>query len=68
MTMWNMERGVMYRCEEQELVCNTFMNCMRVRKDQWEREKGGCGRACWKGVILSSENEMCKWMSMAKML
>jgi hypothetical protein len=32
---------IMYKCEELELICDTFIDCMKVRYNRWEKGKSG---------------------------
>jgi hypothetical protein len=31
------------------MLCNTFIDCVKVRTNQCEWEKKGGGRVCWEG-------------------
>jgi hypothetical protein len=37
--MKNVEHGVMFRHEKQGLICNFFIDYMKVETNQWEWEK-----------------------------
>jgi hypothetical protein len=41
MMTWNVESGIMYRCEKKILIYDTFIDCMKVRTDQWQPVKRG---------------------------
>jgi hypothetical protein len=45
--MWNLECGVTYRRENLGLICNFFIDGMKVGTDQWEWKKKNV--ACWEG-------------------
>jgi hypothetical protein len=47
------------------LVCDVFIDCVKVGTDKWNKRKECSGK---KGVIMDSENQMCSWVHMAKML
>jgi hypothetical protein len=36
--MWDVDCGVMYKREKQKLICNFFMDSMKVEINQWEWE------------------------------
>jgi hypothetical protein len=49
----DMECGVMYRCEKYRLICNFFIDCMKVGTDQWEwTKKSVVVEHVGKGVIV----------------
>ena len=39
MTTWNVDFRVIYRCKDYKLICNTYIDCIKVRMDQWEQKK-----------------------------
>jgi hypothetical protein len=37
--MQNVECRMMNRCEKYRLICNFFIDCMKIETNQWEWEK-----------------------------